>query len=65
MAFSKAQLTKELFADLIHWLDKNVENKYLPIENPEYNPSKESRNVPFVNLYTSFKSGNDIIKLAH
>ncbi len=65
LAFSKAQLTKELFADLIHWLDKNVENKYLPIENPGYNPSKESRNVPFVNLYTSFKSGNDIIKLAH
>ncbi len=65
LAFAKPALTKELFANLINWSDKNVENKYIPTLNLAYNPAKESRTVPFVDLYAAFKQGKDIIKLAH
>lgn len=65
LAFTKPTITKELFANLINWLDKNVEKKYIPTVNPEYDPTKESRKVPFVNLYKAFKEGKDIFKLAH
>lgn len=65
LAFSKPDVTKELFGNLINWLEKNVEKKYFPSENREYVASEESRKVPFVNLYSNFKAGKDIIKLAH
>lgn len=65
LAFTMPALTKKLFSNLITWLEKNVESKYFPTLNPDYNPSKESRNVPYVNLYRAFKEGKDIIKLAH
>ncbi len=65
LAFVKPELTRELFANLINWLDKNVDSKYIPTLNPGYNPAKEPRKEPFVNLYAAFKEGNDIIKIAH
>ena len=65
LAFKKPELTRELFANLIGWLEKNVDSKYLPTLNKLYNPTKESRNIPFVDLYGSFKQGIDIIKIAN
>ena len=65
LAFAKPAITKALFADLINWLDKNVEKKYLPTENPHYKPEKESREVPFVNLYKGFKEGKNVVQMAH
>ncbi len=65
LAFVEPEKTKELFANLINWLDANVETKYFPTLNPDYNPAKEPREEPFVDLYSAFKQGKDIIKLAH
>lgn len=39
-----------LFKDLITWLEKNVEKRYWPSLNPDYNPSKEVRKTPFKDL---------------
>jgi len=39
---------------LLSWLDENIEDRYLPKLNPNYDPKKESRDKPFVNLYQSY-----------
>lgn len=44
------QKALELFRLLNDWLDANVAPKYLPALNPNYDPSKEARNRPFVDL---------------
>lgn len=43
--------TKTLMDKLLAWLEENVENRYIPKLNPNYDPDKESRKEPFVNLY--------------
>lgn len=65
LAFKKTKITRKLFADLIDWLDKNVEKQYLPTVNPNYIPSREVRKMPFVDLYSAYHKGEDIMKLAH
>ena len=65
LAFKLPAITKQLFADLMVWLDKNVDKKFIPTLNPDFQPEKESRKVPFVNLYAAYKEGKDIIQLAH
>lgn len=44
-----------LFKDLIAWLEINVEKRYWPTINPDYNPEKEVRNTPFKDLITEIK----------
>jgi arylsulfatase A-like enzyme len=39
-----------LFRKLNDWIDENVAVKYTPAINPDYDPSKESRSRPFVDL---------------
>ena len=39
-----------LFRKLNDWLDKNVAVKYLPALNPDYDPAREVRARPFVDL---------------
>jgi arylsulfatase A-like enzyme len=46
----RPELVEKLFAELNAWLDKNVADKYLPTLNPGYNPSKDQRDYPFVDL---------------
>ena len=41
---------RELFIELNDWIDKNVDVKYTPALNPAYEPTKESRKRPFVDL---------------
>jgi arylsulfatase A-like enzyme len=41
---------ESLFVKLNDWIDENVEVKYTPAINPNYDPTKESRNRPFVDL---------------
>lgn len=53
--------TRELFAELMNYLEKNVEKKYWPTANPEYDPKSEVRKVPYVDLYRIYKSGGDIL----
>lgn len=57
--------TRELFALLIDYLEKNVEKKYWPTPDPDYLPETEVRNVPYRDLYKAFKEGKDIIELAN
>lgn len=60
--FEKIDLSSEmtglrdaLFKKLTTWLIINVEKRYWPTQNPNYNPNKESRDTQFVNLFSSFK----------
>lgn len=46
----KTALTQKLFKKLMVWLDVNVEDRYFPKLNPDYNAEKEVRNKPFKNL---------------
>jgi arylsulfatase A-like enzyme len=48
--------TEELFKDLITYLEENVDKRYWPKINPDYDPAKEKRNVKFIDLYGKYKS---------
>lgn len=47
-----------LFVKLNDWIDENVDVKYTPAINPNYDPSKESRTRPFIDLRRKYL-GND------
>lgn len=47
--------TDELMVKLLSWLDDNIEDRYLPKLNTNYDPKKESRDEPFVNLYELYE----------
>ena len=44
-----------LFKELVTWLEANVEKRYWPKLNPDYNPEKEVRTIPFKELITVLK----------
>ncbi|WP_299053685.1 sulfatase [uncultured Polaribacter sp.] len=44
-----------LFKDLISWLETNVDKRYWPTNNPNYDPEKEVRTVPFKDLVAESK----------
>ena len=46
----KPDLAADLFKKLNSWIDENVAVKYTPMLNPNYDPAKESRPRPFVDL---------------
>jgi len=50
LATAQPAKTKELFKKLNAWLDANVAVKYMPLLNPDYDPAKEARQRPFVDL---------------
>lgn len=50
LAESQPQLAKQLFRKLNDWLDANVEKKYMPALNPDYDPATEVRTKPFTDL---------------
>lgn len=54
LALEMTDLRDTLFKKLMTWLTKNVEQRYWPTLNPSYNPNKESRDTPFVNLFSEF-----------
>ena len=43
-------LTKKLFTELNIWLDENVADRYMPSLHPDYDPAKDDRDYPFVDL---------------
>lgn len=61
----KPEMTRELFVELIDYLENNVEKRYWPVLNHDYDPALEARDVPFINLYKLFKEGKDIINYAN
>jgi arylsulfatase A-like enzyme len=53
--------TRELFAELMTFLENNVEKKYWPTKNPGYDPATEVREKPYTDLYRIYKDGGDIL----
>lgn len=45
----------QLFKELITWLENNVDKRYWPTLNPNYNPANEVRKVPFKDLIVGLK----------
>ncbi|NJC28331.1 sulfatase [Neolewinella antarctica] len=50
LAEAQPELREELFAELIEWLEENVDERYWPVINAEYEAGKEVRDAGFVNL---------------
>jgi len=66
LAHEMPHKTRELFAKLATWLEGNIQEQYWPVINQHYDPMQEVReDAPFVDLYTAYKEGKDIINLAH
>lgn len=61
LASEMTDLRDTLFKKLVAWLTKNVEQRYWPTLNRSYIPTKESRNTPFVDLFSEFKGNIDKI----
>ena len=51
LASQQPDRAQQLFEKLISWLEENVDQRYWPSVNSEYNPEQEVRKTPFVNLY--------------
>ena len=54
LATTKTVLREALFKKLMDWLKINVEERYWPTLNPDYNPANEERKVPFLDLFTHY-----------
>ncbi|HTL74548.1 MAG TPA: sulfatase [bacterium] len=52
LAAAKPELALQLYHQLVDWLDQNVERRYLPTPNPDYQPDQDSRRLlyPFRDL---------------
>ncbi|TWU51789.1 sulfatase [Rubripirellula reticaptiva] len=53
---------RELFIELNDWIDENVDVKYTPALNPAYDPRKESRKRPFVDLRRQYLGADRAIR---
>jgi arylsulfatase A-like enzyme len=42
--------TDKMFRELREWLEENVEERYFPRRNPNYDPAKDERGYPFRDL---------------
>lgn len=49
------ELKDKMFNKLMSWLKLNVDERYWPMVNVNYNPKKEVRATPFVDMFSSFK----------
>lgn len=54
LAVEMPELKDELSKKLMKWIKGNVQKRYWPTLNPEYNPQQESRDTPFLNLFSPF-----------
>ena len=45
-----------LFKELTSWLKNNVDKRYWPSKNPNYNPEKEVRDLPFKDLFSELSN---------
>jgi len=53
---------RKLFVQLNDWIDTNVDVKYTPAINPDYDPSKEARQRPFVDLRRKYLGDDRAIR---
>lgn len=56
LANENPKLKTALFNKLMDWVKLNIEKRYWPTINEKYNPKKESRDVPFIDMFSSYKS---------
>lgn len=54
LASKMPDLRDTLFVKLMGWLRINVDRRYWPVKNPDYNPKKEARETPFLDLFSKF-----------
>ncbi len=64
LAEAKPEITRSLFRELNEWLDANVEKKYMPAINPDYDPASEVRIRPFTDLRRHFLGADKSIRQA-
>lgn len=65
LAKQMPEKTNEMFSKLMGWIQANVKTTYWPKLNPEYDASKEVRDVPFVNLMEIYEKGGNVAQSAH
>ncbi|GAA4281299.1 sulfatase [Gaetbulibacter aestuarii] len=51
---SLPKLRDKLFLKLMTWLDQNVDKRYWPSINKNYNPDKESRKIQFKDMFSRY-----------
>ena len=51
----KPELKEKMFGKLMDWLKLNIDERYWPKVNESYNPKKEVRDKPFIDMFSSFK----------
>ena len=56
LSLVKPMVKDKLFNNLMTWLVENVDQRYWPSINPNYNATQEARNEPFVDLFTKYKT---------
>ncbi|SOE23209.1 Arylsulfatase A [Spirosomataceae bacterium TFI 002] len=49
------ELKDEMFAKLMDWLKLKIDKRYWPSINDNYDPKKEARDTPFVDLFSTYK----------
>ncbi|MBI5690542.1 MAG: sulfatase [Verrucomicrobia bacterium] len=64
LSAAEPERTQRLFRQLNDWLDANVATKYLPALNPNYDPAKEVRARPFVDLRRKYLGETRAIRAA-
>ena len=65
LLYTSDAVTNKMFAQLMTWLDNNVQKQYWPTVNTSYNPDKEVRqSAPFVNLIDVYRNGGDVAQAA-
>lgn len=58
LAKTNLELANQLFSKLMDWLVNNIDKRYRPKLNPNYNEKGESRTVPFIDLFTAYNPIN-------
>ncbi|GGZ16656.1 arylsulfatase [Echinicola pacifica] len=58
---SDPELTNELFGKLMSWMESNIEARYWPIPNPEYDPQKDVRDEKYIDLLGQYQSQGYVI----
>ena len=59
LAIEMPDLRDALFTKLMAWLKENVDQRYWPTLNPDYNPKKESRETPFLDLFSAYVNNSE------
>lgn len=55
LSSEKTVLREAMFKKLMAWLRMNVDKRYWPRVNPDYNPENEVRKEPFHDLFSNYK----------